>query len=31
VSGAEAAGVSYPGFVRDLKNLGARIEIVERV
>jgi 3-phosphoshikimate 1-carboxyvinyltransferase len=31
VSGAESAGVSYPGFVRDLKNLGARIEIVERV
>ena len=31
VSDAEAAGVSYPGFLRDVKNLGARIEMVERV
>lgn len=31
VSDAEAAGVSYPGFLRDVKNLGASIEVVERV
>jgi len=31
VSDAQAAGVSYPGFIRDIKNLGAKIEIVERV
>lgn len=27
---AEAAGVSYPGFIRDVKNLGARIQVVDR-
>jgi 5-enolpyruvylshikimate-3-phosphate synthase len=31
VSDAQAAGVSYPGFLRDVKNLGAKIEIAERV
>lgn len=30
VSDAEAAGVSYPGFIRDVKNLGARIQVVDR-
>lgn len=30
VSDAESAGVSYPGFLRDVKNLGARIDVVER-
>ncbi|MBM3129796.1 MAG: 3-phosphoshikimate 1-carboxyvinyltransferase [Chloroflexi bacterium] len=31
VSDAQAAGVSYPGFLRDVKNLGAKIEVEERV
>ena len=31
VSDAEAGGVSYPGFIRDAQNLGASIQVVERV
>lgn len=29
VTGAEAAAVTYPGFIRDFKKLGARIEVLK--